>query len=47
MNKMIWIIQCDGQSNTGMCMAIAKGVGDALDYSHYCRVLQKLITPIK
>ncbi len=25
-----------GQSNTGMCVAIAKGVGDVLDSSHYC-----------
>ena len=24
-----------------MCVAIAKGVGDVLDSSHYCSVLQK------
>ncbi len=30
------MIQCEGgQSNTGMCVAIAKGVGDVLDSSHY------------
>ncbi len=33
MNKMI---QCEGQSNTGMCVALAKGVGYVLDSSHYC-----------
>ncbi len=36
MNKIIRMIQCKGQSNTGMCVAIAKGVGDVLDSSHYC-----------
>ncbi len=29
-------VQCERQSNTGMCVATAKGVGDALDSSHYC-----------
>ncbi len=29
------MIQCEGQSNTGS-VAIAKGVGDVLDSSHYC-----------
>ncbi len=27
------MIQCEGQSNTGKCVAIAKGVGDVLDSS--------------
>ena len=26
MNKMIWMIQYEGQINTGMCVAIAKGI---------------------
>ncbi len=30
------MIQCEGQSNNGMCVAIAKGVGGVLDSSHYC-----------
>ncbi len=30
------MIQFEGQSNTGMCVAIAKGVTDVLDSSHYC-----------
>ncbi len=28
--------QCEGQSNTGTCVAIAKSIGDVLDSSHYC-----------
>ena len=27
------MIPCEGQSNTGMCVATAKGVGDVLDSS--------------
>ncbi len=27
------MIQYEGQSNTGMCVAIAKGVGDVMDSS--------------
>ncbi len=42
---MIWTIQCEEQSNTGMCVAIAKCVGDVLDSSHYCWVLHKFVTP--
>ena len=30
------MIQCEGQSNTGMCVAIARGIGDVQDSSHYC-----------
>ncbi len=29
------MILCDGQSNTGICVTIAKGVGDVMDSSHY------------
>ena len=28
-----------------MYMAITEGVGDVLDYSNFCRVLPKFITP--
>ncbi len=41
------MLHCEGQSNTGMCVAIAKGVGDVLDSSHYCGVLQKFVTSRK
>ncbi len=30
------MIQYEGLSNTGMYVAIAKGVSDVLDSSHYC-----------
>ncbi len=41
------MIQCEGQSNTGMCVAIANSVGDVLDSSHYCSVYFRSLSHYK